>query len=187
MRLFVGINIPKKQRTRIHRAIRGLRESALPVKWIEPDNFHVTLKFLGEVRRERVDVIGAALEKAAGSTTSFVTNFGGFGAFPTIRRPRVIWLGVDATPEFRCMKQDLEWALGDAGFDAETRAFHPHVTLGRADATGGAGVFRGLDQQLADLEVRGEIKVRTIDLMRSDLSPEGPRYSIVSSARLVPS
>ena len=187
MRLFVGINIPKKERTRIHRAIRVLREGELPVKWIDPDNFHVTLKFLGEVRRERVDVIGAALEKAAGSTNSFLTNFGGFGAFPTIRRPHVIWLGIEATPEFRCMKQDLEWALGDAGFDAETRAFHPHLTLGRADATGGAGVFRGLDQLLAGLNVSGEIKVRTIDLMRSDLSPSGPRYSVVSSARLMPS
>jgi len=187
MRLFVGINIPKKQRTRIHRAIRVLREGELPVRWIDPDNFHVTLKFLGEVRRERVDVIAEALEKAAGSTRSFLTSFGGFGAFPTIRRPRVIWLGVEATPELRCMKQDLEWALGDVGFDAETRAFHPHFTLGRADATGGAGVFRGLDQQLAGLELSGEIKVRTLDLMRSQLSPEGPRYSVVSSAKLMSS
>jgi len=184
MRLFVGINIPKKQRTRIHRATRVLREGELPVRWIEPDNYHITLKFLGEVRRERVEVIGEALERAADSTQSFVVRLGGLGAFPTIRRPSVIWLGVEATPEFRCMKQDLEWAMGAAGFGAETRAFHPHVTLGRASSTGGAGVFRGLDQQLAALDFEGEVKVHTLDLMRSHLSREGTRYSVLSSARL---
>lgn len=184
MRLFVGINIPKKQRTRVHRAVRGLREDGIPVRWVEPDNYHVTLKFLGEVRREKVQDVEGALDRVADSTKSFSTSLSGFGAFPTVRRPRVIWLGVDATPEFRCMKQDLEWALGQIGFEAETRAFHPHLTLGRADDGGGAGAFRGLDDRLAALDFGSEIKVHTLDLMRSHLSRDGARYSVVHSARL---
>ena len=184
MRLFVGINIPKKQRTRIHRAVRGLREEDLPVRWIDPDHFHVTLKFLGEVRKERIPAIEEALGYVARETGAFTTKFGGLGAFPTVRKPRVIWLGVEATPEFRCMKQDLEWALGQAGFEAETRAFHPHVTLGRADASEGAGAFRELDRMLAELSFDDEIKVHTVDLMRSHLSREGSQYSVVSSVRL---
>lgn len=184
MRLFIGINIPKKQRTQIHRAARALRDEELPVRWIEPDNFHVTLKFLGEVRRERVVDVEEVLQRVAGSTRAFSTDISGFGAFPTVRRPRVIWLGVGATPELRCLKQDLEWSLGEVGFEAETRAFHPHVTLGRASSSGGAGVFRSLDTMMAALDFDGELRVHTVDLIRSHLSKEGARYSVVTSARL---
>ncbi len=184
MRLFVGINIPKKQRMRIHRSVRALREDGLPVRWIDPDMFHITLKFLGEVRRERVESIEQALARAASANRPFSVRITGFGAFPTVRRPRVLWIGVEATPEFRCMKQDLEWALGNVGFESETRSFHPHVTVGRADSSGGAGVFRGLDGQLAGLELEGEIRVHTLDIMRSHLSREGSRYSVLASARL---
>lgn len=184
MRLFIALNLPKKERERIHRAARPLRDSDMPVRWIEPDRFHVTLKFLGDVRRERLGAVEEAMVRVATSTQSFKTKFGGFGAFPTIRRPRVIWLGLGANPELRCLKQDLEWALGDVGFDAETRAFHPHVTLGRADDSGGAGAFRGLDDLMADMKFRGEVKVHTLDLMRSQLSKGGAKYTLLASARL---
>jgi 2'-5' RNA ligase len=184
MRLFVGINIPKKQRARVHRAVRGLREEELPVRWIDPEHFHVTLKFLGEVRKERIPAIEEALAYVARETSGFTTKFAGFGAFPTVRKPRVIWVGLEATPEFRCMKQDLEWALGQAGFEAETRAFHPHITLGRAEAAEGAGGFRELDRILAGLSFEDDIKVHSVDLMRSHLAREGPHYSVVSSVRL---
>jgi 2'-5' RNA ligase len=187
MRLFVGIALPKTQCTRIHRAARSLREGELPVRWIDPENFHITLKFLGEVRREQLGPVEEAMTKVAGATRSFSTDISGFGAFPTIRRPNVIWLGVGASAELRCLKQDLEWALGDVGFGAETRAFHPHVTLGRADDAGGAGAFRGLDTLMADIDFLGEVKVRSIDLMRSQLSKRGARYSVVSSVQLAAS
>lgn len=187
MRLFIGLNIPKKQRERIHRAARVLRDAELPVRWIEPEHFHVTLKFLGEVRRERIAAVEAAIERVASSTRAFNTRMSGFGAFPTIRRPRVMWLGIDATPELRCLKQDLEWTLGEIGFSAETRAFHPHVTLGRANDEGGAGAFRGLDTLMADLAFDTDFKVHTVDLMRSHLSRDGAHYSVVSGSRLATS
>lgn len=184
MRLFIALNLPKKERQRIHRAARPMREGDLPVRWIDLENFHVTLKFLGQVRPDRVPAIEEVMERVASSTTAFKVPMAGFGAFPTIRKPRVLWLGVEASPELRCLKQDLEWALADVGFEAETRAFHPHLTLGRAESDDGAGVFRGLDELVADLEFKGEINVRTVDLMRSHLSKDGARYSVVSSAKL---
>jgi 2'-5' RNA ligase len=187
MRLFIGINLPKKQRARIHSAVRPLRDEELPVRWVEPDNFHITLKFLGEVRRDQLEAVEAALVKVASSTRSFVTVLGGFGAFPTIRRPRVIWMSVGANPELRCLKQDLEWSLGEVGFAAEGRSFHPHVTLGRADHAGGAGAFRGVDELMAGLTFDSELKVHTLDLMRSHISKNGTRYSVVSRARLAAS
>ena len=186
MRLFIALNLPKKERQRIHRAAQRLREGEMPIRWIEPDNFHVTMKFLGDVRRERLAEIEEGMARVAVSTKSFTTEFGGFGAFPTIRRPQVIWLGLGANPELRCLKQDLEWTLGDKGFDAEARSFHPHVTLGRADDRGGAGAFRGLDDLMADIAFTGDVKVHTLDLMRSQLSKSGATYTVLASARLAP-
>ena len=84
----------------------------------------------------------------------------------------------------RCLKQDLEWSLGDAGFPAETRSFHPHVTLGRAGDSGGAGAFRELDDAFSALDFEDELRVHSIDLMRSHLSRQGARYSVVASTRL---
>jgi 2'-5' RNA ligase len=184
MRLFIALNLPKKERERIYRAARRLRDEEMPVRWLDPDHFHVTLKFLGEVRRERVAEVEEAISKVAETTAPFSTTLGGFGAFPTIRRPRVIWLGVGANPELRCLKQDLEWALGDLGFEAETRAFHPHVTLGRANDEDGAGAFRGLDDAMAELEFKGDVRVHSLDLMRSQLVRDGAKYTVLSSAKL---
>jgi 2'-5' RNA ligase len=184
MRLFVALNLPKKERERIHRATRKLRDADMPVRWIDADHFHVTLKFLGEVRRERLEEVTQAVNRVASTTKAFSTQFGGFGAFPSVRQPRVIWLSLGACAELRVLKQDLEWSFGDIGFETERRAFHPHVTIGRASDRGGAGAFRGLDDALAELECKGDVKVSTIDLMKSQLSSEGSTYTILATARL---
>jgi 2'-5' RNA ligase len=181
MRLFIAINVPKKEKDRIFRATRALREQEYPVRWVKPDLFHLTLKFLGEVRQDALPAIEGVLTGIADATGSFSVDIGGFGAFPTIRRPRVLWVGVDPSPALRCLKQDLEWALSDHGFDRETRAFHPHFTLGRATSDDGAGAFRGLDGLAAELGFEGTLKVWKIDLMESHLSPSGPRYEVLSS------
>ena len=95
MRLFVAVNLPKKERERIHRASRALRDPRLPVRWVAPDNYHLTLKFLGEVRAERVPRVIEILARVALGCPPFSADLAGFGAFPSIRRPRVLWLGTD--------------------------------------------------------------------------------------------
>jgi 2'-5' RNA ligase len=184
MRVFVALNLPKKERQRIHRAAQRLRDEELPVRWVDPDAFHVTLKFLGDVRSDRLPTIEEALARVAGATPSFHMAMAGFGAFPTIRKPRVLWMGVQASPELRCLKQDIEWGLSECGFTAETRAFHPHLTIGRAHASHAAGAFRGLDEIVAEMEFEGTAGVRTIELMRSHVSREGAKYSVLSSLKL---
>jgi len=183
MRTFIALNIPKKERQRIWRAVEPLRDRDLPIRWVEADNLHITLKFLGEVRPEKMGEVEAAVSRIAAATGPFSLDLGGFGAFPTLRKPRVVWLGVQATPEVRCLKQDLEWALTDCGFEAETRDFHPHLTLGRADTDGGAGAFRDLDALVAGLEFSSRVPVQSLDLMRSQLGRDGAHYSIVLSAK----
>ncbi|MCH7563974.1 MAG: RNA 2',3'-cyclic phosphodiesterase [Gemmatimonadetes bacterium] len=184
MRLFVALNLPKKEKHRVYRASRPLREEGLPVRWVEPDTYHITLKFLGEVGEQRLEAVGQALDKVATSNTPLVLDLREFGAFPTIRRPRVLWIGVEATPALRCLKQDIEWALSDWGFQRDTQAFHPHISLGRANTDDGAGAFRGLDELAAGLSYRGGGTVRKIDLMRSRLGKGGASYSVHASYRL---
>jgi len=186
MRLFIALTLPDKERERIHAAAAPLREAEFPVRWLDPESYHLTLKFLGNVRPETVPVVEAVVDRVAGATPTFPLAIRGFGAFPTIRRPRVLWVGVEPVPALRCLKQDLEWALADHGFERETRAFHPHVTLGRADEDQGAGVFRGLDEMAADLGYKGKVKAGTVDLMRSHLSRQGARYSVLRASPLKP-
>ena len=184
MRLFVALNLPKLERTRIQRAVAKLRDSEFPVRWIEPEAYHLTLKFLGEVRPELVPTLERAIDRVAAATNGFPLSISGFGAFPTIRRPRVLWVGVDPSPALRCLKQDLEWGLASHGFERETRAFHPHITIGRAEETEGAGAFRGLDDLTAGLRFSAKVPAATVDLMRSQVSKGGQKYSVLRESPL---
>jgi 2'-5' RNA ligase len=154
------------------------------VSWLDPADFHLTLKFLGEVRSELVPVAERVIARVAQETKEFPLSINGFGAFPTIRRPRVIWIGVEPTPALRCLKQDLEWGLANHGFDRETRAFHPHITLGRADEEEGAGAFRGLDDLSAGMNFKGKVPMKTVDVMRSQLSRQGTHYTVIGGSPL---
>ena len=77
------------------------------MKWVDSSLFHLTLKFLGDIRPSSIPVINEALGRVGDGTDPFSLEIGGFGAFPTIRRPRVLWLGVEPTPALRCLKQDI--------------------------------------------------------------------------------
>ncbi len=184
MRLFLALNLPKKERERIERSARPLRERELPVRWVDIEEYHVTLKFLGPLREGRIGAIREIMEKVGGATAPFDITFGEFGAFPTIRRPEVLWVGVNASPELRCLKQDLEWGLAEHGFSRETRAFHPHITLGSADPEGLPGAFRGVDELVSEMTHSASVTVRSIDLMQSHRGRGGARYSILESVRL---
>lgn len=184
MRLFIALNIPAPERERIHEAATPLRDAGLPVRWLEPERFHLTLKFLGDVRAEMLPIVEKVVDRVAEATGGFSLKIGGFGAFPTIRRPRVLWIGVEPSPALRCLKQDLEWGLANHGFERETRAFHPHITLGRAAEGEGAGAFRGLDDLAAGLDYVSTVPAETVDLMRSQLSRTGRVYSLVRESPL---
>jgi 2'-5' RNA ligase len=164
VRLFVAVNLPKKERERIHRASRALRDQGMPV---------------------RVEPIDSVLARVAAGCQPFAADLSGFGAFPSVRRPRVVWLGVEPTPALRCLKQDVEWGLADLGFERETRAFHPHLTLGRVDRDDEAGAFRGLDELVAELTYKGSVEVRSVELMRSQTGKGGSQYSVVTSHPLM--
>ena len=181
MRLFVAVNLKDDERKKLHKAAAPLRKSGMPVRWAEPAALHMTLKFLGEVRPQNVDAVMHAVSAVATKAVPHDVKLGGFGAFPTIRRPRVIWAGAEAKPELRSLKHDLEWELAALGFERELRAFQPHITLGRADEEAEAGMFRDLETLIGDINYKSKIPIRQVDLMSSKLTAEGARYEILGS------
>jgi RNA 2',3'-cyclic 3'-phosphodiesterase len=181
MRLFVAVNLKDDERKKLYKAAAPLRKSGMPVHWVEPGSLHMTLKFLGEVRPQNVDAVMHAVSAVATKAVPHDVKLAGFGAFPTIRRPRVIWAGTEAKPELRSLKHDLEWELAALGFERELRAFQPHITLGRADEEAEAGLFRELETLIADIDYKAKIPIRQVDLMSSKLTADGAQYEILGS------
>ena len=184
IRLFVALNLPPRERERVNRACRPLRDRNLPVRWVNPENYHITLKFLGEVGTDRLKSFEEIVAQAAAGSAPFAVALHGFGAFPTALRPTLIWLGVEPTPALRCLKQDVERAFTSAGFERERRAFHPHLTLGRVGRKNRAGTPRGLDEILAELQYAGSMAITDVALMRSQISRGGVRYTVISRCPL---
>jgi len=184
MRLFVAVNFPARLREKIARLCRPLQEAGVPGRWTEPDQVHLTFKFIGEVPAPEVASISAVLEEVAGRFRPFEIKFGAIGAFPSPRLPRVVWLGVEPTPELRFIKDDLERRLAELGVAREERPYQPHVTLGRAPRDAEAGEFRRLEEAARSLRVSDAYRVTHLDLMKSQLGAEGAVHTRLVAARL---
>lgn len=184
MRLFVALNLPAAERQRIHESTRRLREGGFPVRWVAPEQIHLTMKFLGHVADARAGEIERAVRDSARGVRPFELRVGGVGGFPNLRNPRVVWLGVEPAPEMESLYGELEDQLDALSFDRETRAFHPHLTLGRAQSDARAAALRGLDATCAEIGYRSVVPVRTLDLMESHLKRSGAEYEVRLAAPL---
>jgi 2'-5' RNA ligase len=183
VRLFIAVNLPDDVRRDIHQAAAPLRRPGLPVKWVDPEGVHLTLKFLGGVEQERLPAVEAALERACRGARPFTVALGGFGAFPTPTRARVIWVGCEPAPPLELLQHAVEREFAELGFPVEGRPFRPHLTLGRAGPRAHGGV-PGLEAPLSQLEFSGEVVVRSVELMESALSRGGARYAVRRSVSL---
>lgn len=184
MRLFVAVNLAEHLRRAIWDTAAPLRDVGLPVKWVAPESLHVTLKFLGDVEPAREAELRAILDAAVDGAKPFSMGIGEFGAFPTTKRPRVVWVGCEGVPALELLQHRLEHELAGVGFPLEGRPFRPHITLGRAKREARAGAFVAFEATLAGLEYFGETLVESLDLMESELSPRGARYRVRYRAEL---
>lgn len=163
------------------------RRGKLPVKWVRPENIHLSLKFLGNVDDARDGELRTALRRAAGGGSeprAVTLHVEGFGVFPHYRRPTVLWAGVMPDPQLELLQHRVEQAFAPLGFPTEARAFRPHVTLGRARRDATHRDFAGLEEQLGAIEFSETCAVADVDLMQSTLQAEGPVYQIKHHERL---
>jgi 2'-5' RNA ligase len=185
IRTFVAVGLDAAVRSRVVALQDALARTGADVKWVEPENLHITLLFLGEVvDREVIDVCRAVAACCA-ERDGFAFEVGGVGAFPNLRRPRTLWAGVaEGKEELVDLHDALEEALTDlGGYRREERAYTPHVTLGRMSTD------QNDDQLIPAMTSHAEwqgglVQVREVLVMSSELSPRGPRYSVLSRAKL---
>lgn len=186
--------MPSEARDAAARVVDDLRPLDWPVRWTSQENLHLTLHFLGEQPRERVELLRMGLPPVVAAHDAFTLRTGNLGVFPTIKRPRVLWLGLHG-PAYRleALYAALGAALRELDFAVETEAFHPHVTLGRVRNQGTPTVALrdlpdAMKRRLAD-PANGvmagppavSIPVDQVQLIRSHQSHEGSRYEVIAA------
>jgi 2'-5' RNA ligase len=187
-RLFVAVAPPDPVRRRITAIAEELRRASGPaaaeLRWVAPENVHVTLQFLGAVPVERVQAVQEAVRAVAAAGRPLGLEVKGAGGFPSARRPRVIWLGLAGdVAALAGLAAGLGGRLAPLGFPPEERAFSPHLTLARArDARGIPGLAGALAQAGAAEPVAW--RVPELVLEESHLSPRGARYEVIDRAPL---
>ena len=178
------MNPTEEERARLAAASRALREGGYPVRWVPPENVHLTLKFLGEIEEDLLPELSAAVEESVAGTDPFDMALNGFGAFPSLRRPSVVWLGIEPNDTLSALQEKLERALEGLGFPREDRPFRPHMTLGRTRKRARPPEFGGFAEAVKRLEYRDTFRARAVDVMRSRLMPGGALYDVLHSAGL---
>lgn len=157
-----------------------------PIRWVLPQNIHLTVKFLGNVSVANQDLLTRCLAAEASRHTTFEFSVGRVGVFPNLNRPKVIWVGIEAPAELFAVHRGIEAEMARLGYAPEPPAFSPHLTIGR--------VARNLrpDEQLAisgvinqsNVGFLGALRVSSLELIRSDLKPDGAIYTSLFSAPL---
>ena len=187
-RLFVAVEPSDAVRRRLGALRKELERAAgrhaAEVRWVAPENVHLTLQFLGAVPEERVAPVEQALAEAARTSAPLQLELHGAGAFPSARRARVLWAGVrgEVAP-LASLVTELGRRLAPLGYPPEERPFSPHLTLGRArDPRGVSGMAAALTAHEEGPGVRWP--VTELVLFRSHLSPRGPTYEALAHAPL---
>jgi 2'-5' RNA ligase len=185
VRTFIGIDPGKPIRDRLVALQETLGRSAGDVKWVEPENLHVTLLFLGEVDMIDVPDLCRTVADNLQGQSSFSMSIEKVGCFPNSRRPRILWAGVgEGVQEVVAVHDALETPLMELGcYRREDRQFTPHITLGRIKSDGRTFQFAlALSRHAA--WTGGTTQVREIQVMSSELTSQGPVYTVLSRARL---
>lgn len=188
MRAFIAVELPGAVKSALVRLQGSLMPSEHPfVKWVDPDGIHLTLKFLGNIAAGRIPELTKAISEAARGMAPFRLELGSLGAFPNLRAPRVIWVGLGGEiASLITLQKNIESALISLGFAPEDRAFSPHLTLGRVRERTSPSERRRLGEVVASLkaEAISPFRVDSLSLMRSRLTREGAFYNCLASVPL---
>jgi 2'-5' RNA ligase len=188
LRAFIAVEIPPALQIAIDEQTSGLRKhaDASLVRWVKPGNVHLTLKFLGDVSSANLPFVTQMLAAEAGQYDPFEMRIGTLGSFPNTRRPRVIWIGIEAPPALAALQHSIEAAARRLGYESEERGFSPHLTIGRVRQHLSAAQLQRIQLALdaARVGMLGAVEVRAVHLIRSDLQPGGSVYTTLFSAPL---
>ena len=184
IRAFVAIELPEVIRQKLDDIEKQVQAQAgeaarKAVRWVHAANMHLTLKFLGEVSTANLQVLARMLRSEAQRQPAFDILLGGLGAFPNVRRPRVIWVGAEAPAGMLALQRAIEAETRTLGYPAEERPFSPHLTLGRISQNARPEEVAQVARALGEVQVGevGRVRVDAVHLFRSDLHPSGAVYT----------
>ncbi|MBF0554637.1 MAG: RNA 2',3'-cyclic phosphodiesterase [Nitrospirae bacterium] len=179
-RTFIAIDISEAQRTAIAQTIDSLKPLRADVKWVRPENLHLTVKFLGDPDEGSIEKIALTLKELTAVYAPFQIELRTIGAFSSLKRPDIIWTGVTKSPELYALAADIEERLSLIGIKKEGRPFSPHLTIARVKSLRN---YTPLYEKLCAISDKdfGVCDVRGISLMRSDLMPGGAQYTRLKS------
>jgi 2'-5' RNA ligase len=183
MRLFIAINIDAQVRAEIFDATEPVRRTLPDARWVEPELLHLTVKFLGSRDPSTVGDIVQRMDRVASAYRAIPFEIGGMGAFPNLRRPAVVWMGVQADAKLELLNHDVESACADMGIPVDGRPFRPHITLGRIRMARPESV-RELASACNGINYRQHSRVHSLDLMMSHHMDGRLAYSLVHSSPL---
>ena len=188
VRAFVAIELPIFLQDAIQTATASLRKTLGPdlMRWTPPHNVHLTLKFLGDVSPANIDILKQMLTMESAQHSAFDMRVEGIGSFPTQKRPRVLWVGLNAPAVLPSIVHGIETASARLGFPAEERGFSPHLTIARVRQNKSTAGLQKISAALDETKVGilGVAHIDAIDLYKSDLQPGGSVYTRLFSAPL---
>jgi 2'-5' RNA ligase len=179
IRTFVAVLIDNEIRRRIAEVQSRLKQLAPDVKWVAPENFHITLKFLGNVDEAVMPDVILAVEDGAHGLSPFDLTISSVGAFPSPARARVVWVGsTDGREKLTELARSVDKKLVELGFEKEDKPFNAHITIGRVKTS---RFLRALAEGMekVDADDLGSLRISGVAVMRSDLECEGPTYAPV--------
>lgn len=188
LRTFVAIDFPEVILRKIREIIEYFKTQTPTnaLKWITPENLHLTVKFLGNIREDKLDQVKALLPDAVQEHSSFIFEIEGLGMYPDKHHPRVIWLGVTENTGLTEIHTALDRAFAVVGVDPDKRRFTPHITIARVNRRAESETVRAIGESLSQFKVDslGQIKVEEIVLYKSELTSNGPIYIPLTSTAL---
>jgi 2'-5' RNA ligase len=187
LRAFIAVEIPLALREAVCKATAPLqKEIGSAVRWASMENMHLTLKFLGDVSPANVELLSQMLRAEAELFQCFDLQLNGLGSFPNLKRPRVIYIGIQAPATLEALQRGIDSASRRLGYESEERGFSPHLTIGRVRQT-----ITPMEQQTvrraleaARIDSLGIARVDSVHLFKSDLKPTGSVYTRLHSAPL---
>lgn len=188
IRAFIAVNLSDQVVRGLGGTLEALSMQAPKgvVRWTLPEKIHLTLKFLGDVSTASIDTITRALQAEAARHPFFDISAEGLGAFPSLRHPRVIWIGLQSPPQLESLQHGVEAEMERLGYPREERTFSPHLTLGRVRKEAQPADLRDLAEVLEGFRIGslGTSHIEDVHLYRSELRGSGSIYTRLFTARL---
>jgi 2'-5' RNA ligase len=185
LRTFIAIDVDQTIRDRCLALQKSLARSGAELKWVEEENIHLTLLFLGEVDDRDLPALCRAVADRCATRRAFSMSVETVGCFPNPRRPRIVWVGIgEGASEVVALHDVLEPPLLEMGcYRREQRAYTPHITLGRIKGEDPSGNLAAVLARQAHWR-GGETMVRELHVYSSELTSSGPIYTLLSRAKL---